>query len=128
MKKIMSLILSASVFLSSTAFAECKWATGVTKVEQGYLYTPECHARVGTTVKDLEDRETEVAALRKTIELKDLVITKADERTVLWRNESYEQYDRLMKQQELSRKNETLWFVLGIVVTGAAVWGAGQLR
>ncbi len=127
MKKLVSLVLALSM-LSSTAFAECKWATGVTKIEGGYFYSNECHGRVGMLVKDLEDRETEVAALRKTIELKDLVITKADERTILWRNESYEQFDRLQKQASLSRKNETLWFILGIVVTSAAVYGAGQLR
>lgn len=127
MKKFVSLILAISLF-SNIAMANCEWATGVKKVEGGYLYTPECHGRVGILVKDLEDREKEVINLRKGLELKDLALAKSDERIMLWRNESYEQFDRLQKQSELARKNETLWFVLGIVVTGAAVWGAGQLK
>ena len=66
--------------------------------------------------------------LYKGLELKDLALTKADERVMLWRNESYEQYERLQKEIERSKKNDMIWFALGIVVTGAAVWGAGQLR
>ena len=128
MKKLFTLILATSLITSNVAFAECKWTDGVKKVEGGYLYSNECHGRVGVLIKDLEDRETEVVNLRKGLELKDLALKTADERTMLWRKESYDQYDYLMKQQQLSRKNETLWFVLGIVVTGAAVWGAGQLR
>lgn len=128
MKKLISLALAVSMFMSTTALAECKWTEGVKKVENGYLYTEECHGRVGIIVKDNDDLKVEVNNLLKTIELKDLVIAKADERTILWRNESYEQFDRLQKQSELDHKNELLWFALGIVVTGAAVWGAGQLR
>lgn len=128
MKKITSLVMVVALLLSSNAFAECKWTEGVKKVENGYLYTNECHGRVGVLVKDLEDRETEVVNLRKGLELKDLALAKADERIMLWRDESYEQYERLQKQSELANRNQYLWFALGIVVTGAAVWGAGQLR
>ena len=128
MKKIISSLLVGSMLFSNIAFADCKWATDVKKVSDGYLYTEECHGRVGVVVKDLEDREKEVTSLRKTIEFKDLALVKADERVMLWRDESYEQFDRLQKQTALSRKNDMLWFVLGIVFTGAAVYGAGQLR
>ena len=121
--------LSCVIFLSaSITQAECDWSTGIKKVEGGYLYNSDCHGRVGIVVKDLEDREKEVVALRKTIELKDLVIVKSDERVMLWRDESYEQFERLQKQSELANRNQTLYFILGIIVTGAAVWGAGQLR
>ena len=120
---------SLGVLLASTqAYAECKWAEGVKKAENGYLYSSECHGKVGTIIKDLEDREVEVVNLRKGLELKDLVVQKADERIILWRNESYEQFERLQKQSELANRNQTLYFILGIVVTGAAVWGAGQLK
>lgn len=114
--------------MSSPALAECKWATGIKKTEGGYLYSDECHGRVGFLVKDVDDLNKEVESLRKTIDLKNLALDKADERVMLWRKESYEQFQYLQTQQQLARKNETLWFVLGIVVTGAAVWGAGQLR
>lgn len=128
MKGFINFVLIISMFFSNVTFADCKWAEGVKKVEGGYLYSNECHGRVGKMVQDLEDRETEVVNLRKGLELKDLVIQKADERIISWRNESYEQYDRLQKEIDHSRKNDMLWFALGIFVTGAAVWGAGHLR
>lgn len=109
------------------AMADCKWAD-IKKVEGGYLYSESCHGRVGVLVKDLEDREIEVVNLRKGLELKDLALQKSDERIMLWRDESYEQFERLKKQSELTNRNQYLWFVLGIVVTGTAVWSAGQLR
>lgn len=129
MRKILNLAVSLIILLASlNSNAECDWSTGIKKTDAGYLYNSECHGKVGVLVKDLEDREKEVISLRKTIELKDLIIVKADERTILWRNESYEQFDRLQKQSAASDYNKTLWFVLGIVVTSAAVYGAGQLR
>ena len=60
MKKVINLVLVTSMFFSSSAFAECKWAEGVKKVEGGYLYTNECHVRVGKLVQDLEDRDAQV--------------------------------------------------------------------
>lgn len=128
MKKIISLLLSASVFFTSPVFAECKWADGVKKVESGFLYSNDCHGRVGILIKDLEDREIEVVNLRKGLELKDLALQKSDERIMLWRDESYEQFERLQKQSELTSRNQYLWFALGVIFTGAAVWSAGQLR
>lgn len=128
MKKLINVFVCLAMLSSSSAFAECKWATGIKKTEGGYLYSDECHGRVGLLVKDMDDLNKEVESLRKTIDLKNLALDKADERVMLWRKESYEQFQYLQAQQELARKNETLWFVLGIVVTGAAVWGAGQLR
>lgn len=129
MKKALSLLMSLTVLLASVnSYAECKWADGIKKAEGGFLYSNDCHKRVGKIVQDLEDREVEVVNLRKGLELKDLALQKSDERIMLWRNESYEQYDRMMRQSELANRNQYLWFVLGIVVTGAAVHGAGQLR
>lgn len=127
MKKIIGVFLSAMI-VSQTLFAECKFSTDIVKKETGYLYTNSCHALMGIALRDNDDLKVEVEALRKTIDIQKQVIEKADERTILWRNESYEQFERLQKQAELSSRNEMLWFVLGIVVTSAAVYGAGQLK
>jgi hypothetical protein len=118
------------VILSTSAAhaADCTWTLGVKKTEGGYLYTDACHNRVGLTLKDNDDYKIEVEALRKTIDIQKLVIDKADERTILWRNESYEQFDRLQKQASMNEYQKTLWFILGVVVTSAAVYGAGQLK
>ena len=128
MKKLMCMIMALTVFSSSAFAGDCTWTLGVKKAEGGYLYSDSCHARVGVTLRDNDDYKVEVEALRKTIDTQKLIIDKADERTILWRNESYEQFERLQKQQSLNNYEKTLWFVLGIVVTSAAVYGAGQLR
>lgn len=128
MKKLMCLIMAVTMACSSAFAGDCKWADGTKKVEGGYLYTNDCHARVGLTLRDNDDLKIEVQELRKTIDVQKLVIEKADERTILWRNESYEQFDRLQKQASMNEYQKTLWFVLGIVVTSAAVYGAGQLK
>ena len=128
MKNLMSMIVTLTMISSSVFAADCTWSLGTKKVEGGYLYTDACHNRVGITLRDNDDYKIEVEALRKTIDTQKLVIDKADERTILWRNESYEQFDRLQKQQAASEYNKVLWFVLGVVVTSAAVYGAGQLK
>lgn len=129
MKKLMTMIITVCVLLNSTAFAgECKWSTGISKIEGGYFYNNDCHNKVGLTLRDNDDLKVEVEALRKTIDLQKQVIEKADERIILWRNESYEQFERLQKQAQYQQTNNMLWFVLGIVVTSAAVYGAGQLK
>jgi hypothetical protein len=129
MKKLIATMMTVCVLSNSMAFAaDCKWSTGITPQGTGYLYTPECHAKVGLTLRDNDDFKIQVDALRKTIDTQKLIIEKADERTILWRNESYEQFDRLQKQAQYSQTNNVLWFVLGIVVTSAAVYGAGQLK
>lgn len=109
------------------ALADCKWSD-VKPTTGGYLYSESCHARVGLTLRDNDDLNIQVTALRKSMELKDLALDKADQRTILWRNESYEQFDRLNKQASMNEYQKTLWFILGIVVTSAAVYGAGQLK
>jgi len=125
MKYLLSIIIAFQPIL---AFAECDFTTDIQKNERGYLYTTDCHKRVGKTVKDLKDAEVEVKALRKNIDLKDLAIVKYDQQLMLWRDETYNQHERLLKIKSSSDREKWIWFALGIVVMGAAVHGAGQLR
>lgn len=126
MKKTICLILSFAMF-SNIALANCKWADGTKKVEGGYLYTDACHGRVGILVKDLDDREVEVKALRKTIELKDLTIQKADERTELWRNTTFKVEDRLNNLESAANTNKWVYFGLGVLSVFAAGYAAKQV-
>lgn len=127
MKKLINLILVVTM-ISSTAFAECKWAEGVKKADGGYLYTIDCHARVGVTLKDNDDYKIEVKELRKTIEFKDLALKKADERTEEWMKATYKLEERVDKIESAANKTKWLYFILGVVATSAAVYGAGQLK
>ena len=126
MKKLICTVLAMTMF-ANVAMADCKWAEGTKKVEGGYLYTPECHGRVGILVKDLDDRAVEVEALRKTIELKDLTIQKADERTQLWRDTTFKVEDRLTKIENAADTNKWVYFGLGVLSVFAAGYAAKQV-
>lgn len=124
------------LLIPNLAFAECKWATGVAgpylwndKLQDGYMaYSIDCHKRVGKLVQDEDDLKLENTELRKSLELKDLAIQNSYKEIDLWKVEAMNQNDKLNKVQKASRIEKWVWFGLGVVVTGAAVYGAGQLK
>lgn len=127
MKKLISFMIMLC-FMSNLAFAECDFKTGITPLGDGsFKYSGECHRKVGDLVQDNKTKETQIADLFKAIELKDLAIQKSDQRAQLWMDTSYKLEDRLNKIDSISSKNSILYFGLGMVFTGLAVWGAGQL-
>lgn len=128
MKKLISTVL-AMCMISNVALAECNWKTDIETLPDGRrAYSTECHIKVGEMKRDLETANQQVVVLTKAIELKDLAYAKSNERLELWMNTTYKLEDRLNKIDSLQAKNSWLMFGLGVVVTSAAVWGAGQLR
>ena len=107
------------LFTINTGLA-CDWSD-IKKTENGYLYPVECHTKVGKLVQNEKK-------LLKAIDLKDLALQKADERIVVWRNETYNQHDRLLKQQKYNDFTNWMYFGGGIAVTILSVWAAGQLK
>lgn len=127
MKKTISTIL-AMCMISNVALADCNFATDIETLPDGRrAYSKECHIKVGEMKRDLEIANKQVETLNKAIELKDLAMAKSNERVELWMNTTYKLEDRLNKIDSLQSKNNWIMFGLGVVVTGAAVWGAGQL-
>ena len=127
MKKIISSFITI-LFISNPVFA-CDFSKDIQKTEDGsYTYTKDCHITVGKTVKKLGLKEQQVDKLEEVIELKDLAIVKGHERIDLWMNTSFKLEDRVNTIDRLKERNKWLYFGLGIIVTGAAVWGAGQLK
>lgn len=127
MKKLIS-ILTLVIMLGNSAIAACDFATGIKQVDGGFLYTSECHQRVGKMVKDLDDREAEVGKLTKALELKDLALTAQERRADLWMNTSMKLEDKLNTIERYSTTTQWIYYGLGILTMGVAVWGAGQLR
>lgn len=115
--------------LSNAANAACDFSTGITKNADGsYTYTRECHVAVGQMKYDLEAANKQVEDYKKVIELKDLALTKANERADLWMESSFKLQDRMNTIEDMKSKNQWLTFAAGVIFTGLAVWGAGQLR
>lgn len=129
MRLLSSILVFTMVLVSPLkALAECDFATGITKVEGGYLYTTECHKKVGKVVADLKDREEQVAKLNETIKLKDLALDFSDKRNTKLMETVTKMDDKLDSIDRYNSTSKWLHFGLGVVVTGLAVWGAGQLR
>ena len=132
--KHLILCTSMMALLSNPALA-CNWKTDIQKQGSKYLFTKSCYEEVGRLVKtnkELEkansERQKQVEKLGKTIELKDLALDRADKRIMLWRDETYNQQERLLRQQKLAKYNDWMYFGGGIAVTILSVWAAGQLR
>lgn len=127
MKKFVIALIVASL-LPISALADCDFKTGISKVEGGYLYSRECHLRVGEMKYDLEIEMERTAKLTKALELKDLAITRADQRADLWMQTSFKLEDRVNTIDEMRRTNQWLYFGLGVVTMFAASYAASQLN
>lgn len=127
MKKLISTVL-LFCFMSNVSFADCDFSKGITPgPNDTFIYSGECHRKVGSLLQDNAAKDKTIGELNQVITLKDLAIQKADQRTQLWMDTSFKMEDRLNEVDSIYKKNEWLYFALGIVVTGAAVYGAGQL-
>lgn len=128
MKRMLTAYICMAMAFNSTAYAICD-SKDIQKQEDGsYKYSKECHTEVGKTFNALEKREQQVEKLEKVIELKDLSLDKSYERIDMWRETTYKLEDRVNTMEEMKKNNEVLYFILGMAVTGLAVYGAGQLK
>ena len=133
-----------------TVLASCNWSTDVVKVDANtYQYSKECHGEVGVIGKALksktealEARKEESEALRaevkelklssakigESLKLKDLALNRADDIALKWRDETYNQHQRLLNQEKLAQKKGWIYFGGGVALTILSVWAAGQLK
>ena len=125
MKRIISALLLFC--LASNAFADCDFSTGITPGPNHiFIYTQECHEAVGKLVQDNKALTLQVGDLTKAVSLKDLALTKADDRTQLWMNTSDKLIDRVDKIDQVEKHNEWLYFGLGVLTTFAAGYVVSQ--
>jgi len=126
MKKfLVALIVTA--LLPIQAFADCDFSSGITKVEGGYLYTRECHIKVGEMKYDLGAKDLQIEKLNKALTFKDLAIDNANKRADLWMNTSFKLEDRINTIDELRSRNQWLYFGLGVLTVFAAGYAAKQI-
>lgn len=126
LRKVSSLLLI--LCLSSQAAAECDFAT-VEKLQDGrYSYSLECHRKVGKLVADVKDREEQV--VQKDVQIRNLgvQIETHEKRAALWMDTSFKMEERVNQIERIKSTNQWLYFCLGVLTTGIAVWGAGHLK
>ena len=112
---------------STSAFADCDFSKLIHNQDGSVVYSADCHLKVGQMKADLDSANLQIQDYKKAIELKDLAISKSQERADLWMGETFKLQDRMSTIESYKSKNEVLYFGLGVVFTSLAVFGAGQL-
>lgn len=113
MKNIICLILIC--FLSKTALADCDWTQIKKNTDNTYTYTENLHICVGHLVQSNKTLTAQNEDLTKAIQLKDLALTKSDERVQLWMDTSNKLEDRVTKIDQLYKSNEFMYFTGGVL-------------
>jgi hypothetical protein len=124
MKKIAIIISFLFIFNS---WAECNPRT-IKQVDGKFLYPVECHIEFGKLRQTESDRKQQIYHLEKTIKLKDLAINLAEEKAENWKSTSYKLEEKILKYEKNSERTKWIYFGLGILVMGGAVYGASQIK
>ena len=126
MKKI-ALLLLFSLF-SNIAIADCDFSTGITAgPNKTFIYSEECHLQVGRMIQDDKVKDIQISDLTKAITLKDLAITTADQRTMLWQKTSDDQLSRLNTIQSDQKRSDWLFFGLGAATMFLGAYAAAKI-
>lgn len=124
-----SVALMIVLALPLQAMADCDFTegAGVKKVDGGYLYSKECHIAVGQMKYDLGVAQNQITLLNKSLELKDLAITKADQRVDLWQTSTFKLEDRINTIDQMRSTNNWMYFGLGVLTVFVAGYAASQV-
>lgn len=113
-------------FAFNTAYADCDWSKIKKNQDESYTYTKELHVCVGQMKEDLSVSNKKIENLNKALDLKDFALKAADDRAVMWMNTSLKLEEKVSKIDELSSKNQWLFFALGVAATAASVYVASR--
>ena len=126
----MKLLITTILIFALTcqlAFADCDYSKIKDNGDGTYTYSKELHICVGTMKRDLDAANTQIESYKKAITLKDLALVDSQKRTDLWMDTSFKLQDRMATIDKIENTNKIIYFGLGILVTGAAVYGASKL-
>lgn len=121
------LLISAFVF-GQSANAECDFSVDIKEnVNNTYTYSKECHIQAGKAVKLVPLLEEKIDNLEKKIELKDLLISKQEERASLWMDTALKLNDKIQAYEKINATERWTYLILGAGAVAVSVWAAGQI-
>lgn len=123
-----TLIITSFLLFNSALAFDCKRGEGITKVAGGFLYSEECHIKVGQVVESEALAKQEIVALREAITLKDLAFNQQTDRVNMWKSAALDLEKTILVRQKFNKYENWLFMGLGILVSGVAVYGASALK
>jgi hypothetical protein len=125
---ILSLLVIIGLIFPQSVYGDCDWSKGITKgPNKTFIYNEACHQAVGKLVEDSAVQTQQVNDLTKAISLKDLALKDSDQRATDWMGTSGTLEKRLQQVDSLEKKNDILFFGLGVLTTFLAAYGAAKL-
>ena len=94
----------------------------------GYLVDAETMKKMRGEILERDAYKKENESLNRSLELQDLSLTLRKEQVDMLSKDSNRLADRLHKSSQMSTWERVGWFGLGILATGLAVKGAGELK
>jgi hypothetical protein len=125
MKKILTFLII--LVFSTSAFADCDYSKIIKNDNGTYTYTRELHLCVGQMKQDLDIANEQNLKFTKALELKDLALTKADQRADMWQQTAFKLEDRISTIDGYRTSNQWLMFGFGMATMFAASYAASQL-
>lgn len=111
------------------SYATCDFAKDIKENTDGtFTYSRECHIEMGKNVKQVSLLGDRVSLLEKEIELKDLTISKYEERNRLWMDTSFKLNDKIQTYDHVNSTSNMVYFGLGMGLTILSVWAASQIN
>jgi len=127
-KTILSLFVIVSLLCPKIAYSDCDFSKGIVPgPNKTFIYSEACHQKVGQLVQDSKVQTQQVTDLTKAISLKDLALKDSDQRAMDWMSTSGTLEKRLQEVDSLEKKNDLLFFGLGVLTTFLAAYGAAKL-
>jgi hypothetical protein len=129
------LILILSL-ISSSAFATtvttndgtvCDFSKIVKNKDGTFTYPENLHKCVGKIINDGKAKDAKIADQKKAIDLYTLTIQTDEQRIQNWIQTSTNLEGRVEKVNDLEKKNEWLYFGLGVLTTAAAAYAGEKL-
>lgn len=129
---IKTVFLVLSLILNQTAFAECidvqEVKAGDKIVCDGVLLSPDAAKKIDTQQVDLKYYKDLSDKLLQRKDLTDKEVNVLDQRLKLYQDESSNLADKLSQRESTDKWERLMYFGLGVLATGLAVYGATQLR
>jgi hypothetical protein len=128
--------LIALSLISSSAFGTtittndgtvCDFSKIINNKDGTKTYPDNLHICVGKIIKDSQAKDVQIADDKKAISLYQVTIQTDEERIQNWIATSTKLESRVEKVNDLEKKNEWLYFLLGVAVTGAAAYTGEKL-